>query len=94
MVESCVRAGPGGVVGEDGGPRWCGRGRGLPSPRKVTVPPSACFFTVVCALSVWTCSKWLLESVLWGPLTQPAAPLPVTRLGLGAFCAEGPRAAC
>lgn len=28
MVESCVRAGLGGVVGEDGGPRWCGRGRG------------------------------------------------------------------
>ena len=90
MVESCVRAQSCWGRGEDGGPGWDGRGRGTAKSWKGnTVPHPACFHSCL-ALSVWMCSKWLLESVLWGPLTQPAAPLPVTRLGLWAAVLRGP----
>jgi len=76
--------------GEDGGPGWGGRGRGAAKSWKgKTVPPPACFHSCL-ALSVWMCSKWLLESVLWGPLTQPIGPLTVTWLGLRASVLRGP----
>ena len=50
MVESCVRAGPGGVGGRMGGQAGVVGGGGLPSPGKVTQYPHQPVFTVV-----WPC---------------------------------------